>query len=274
MSTAVSKTQERHMDEALSIIADYTAHTKIESKEAYDTARACFADSIGCALLALQYRACTKLLGPVVPGTVVPNGARVPGTSYVLDPIRAALNIGTMVRWLDFNDAFLAAEWVILSDNLGSILGLGDYLSRTGKDLTIRDLLTAMIKAHEIQGIISLKNSFNRIGFDHVILVKVASTAVSTQLMGGTAGQIADAVSNAWIDTGSLRTYRHAPNTGSRKSWAAGDATSRGVQLAIFTMQGEMGYPTALSAKQWGFYDALFQREKSLLFSNSLWVPM
>lgn len=247
------------LDEALSVIADYTAHTKIENEEAYDTARAGLADSLGCAFLALQYPACTKLLGPVVPGTIVPNGARVPGTAYVLDPIRAAFNIGTTIRWLDFNDAWLAAEWGHPSDNLGSILGLGDYLSRKGKYLVVRDLLTAMIKAHEIQGILALQNSFNRIGFDHIILVKVASTAVSTQMLGGTFNQIADAVSNAWIDTGSLRTYRHAPNTGSRKSWAAGDATSRGVQLAIFTMQGEMGYPQALSAKQWGFYDALFK---------------
>lgn len=257
------------MDEALKIIADYTANTEIESQEAYDTARACLADSLGCALLALQYKACTKLLGPVVPGTVVPNGARVPGTSYVLDPIRAAFNIGIMVRWLDFNDAWLAKEWGHPSDNLGSILGLGDYLNRTGKNLVVRDLLTAMIKAHEIQGIISLENSFNRIGFDHVILVKVASTAVSVKLLGGTEQQIADAVSNAWIDTGSLRTYRHFPNTGSRKSWASGDATSRGVQLALWTMQGEMGYPTALSAKQWGLYDVLF-KGKPFVFSQPL----
>lgn len=261
--------QKRELDEALQIIAEYTAHKKIDSQEAYDTARACLADSLGCALLALQYRACTKLLGPVVPGTVVPQGSRVPGTSYILDPVRAAFNIGTMIRWLDFNDAWLAAEWGHPSDNFGCILAIGDYLNRTGKDLTVRDLLTAAIKAHEIQGIIALQNSFNRIGFDHVILVKVASTAVSTHLLGGTVDQIADAVSNAWIDTGSLRTYRHAPNTGSRKSWAAGDATSRGVQLAIFTMQGEMGYPKALTAKTWGFYDALFEG-KPLVFQQPL----
>lgn len=264
-----TKTKERKLDEALAILADYTANTVIDSKEAYDTARACLADSLGCAFLALQYRACTKLLGPVVPGTIVPHGTRVPGTSFVLDPIRGAFNIGTMIRWLDFNDAWLAAEWGHPSDNLGSILALGDYLNRMGKELIVRDLLTAMIKAHEIQGVIALQNSFNRIGFDHIILVKVASTAVSTQLLGGNFDQIADAVSNAWIDTGSLRTYRHAPNTGSRKSWAAGDATSRGVQLAIFTMQGEMGYPTALSAKQWGFYDALF-KGKPFVFSQPL----
>lgn len=261
--------QKQKMDEALSIIADYTANFTIKSKEAYDTARLCFIDSLGCALLALQFPACTKLLGPVVPGTIVPQGVRIPGTSFVLDPIRAAFNIGTMIRWLDFNDAFLAAEWGHPSDNLGSIFAVGDYLSRAGKHIVMRDVLTAMIKAHEIQGVLSLQNSFNRIGFDHVILVKVASTAVSTQLLGGTFEQIADAISNAWIDTGSLRTYRHAPNTGSRKSWAAGDATSRGVQLAIFTMQGEMGYPQALTAKQWGFYDVLF-KGKPFVFQRPL----
>jgi 2-methylcitrate dehydratase len=261
--------KDQPMDEALKIIADYTAHTEIKSQEAYDTARACLADSLGCAFLALQYRACTKLLGPVVQGTTVPNGSRVPGTSYVLDPIRAAFNIGILVRWLDFNDAWLAAEWGHPSDNLGSILGLADYLNRTGKNLIVRDLLTAMIKAHEIQGIIALENSFNRVGFDHVILVKVASTAVSAHLLGCTDRQIADAVSNAWIDTGSLRTYRHAPNTGSRKSWASGDATSRAVQLALWTKQGEMGYPTALSAKLWGLYDVLF-KGKPFVFSQPL----
>ncbi len=261
--------QEHPLDEALRLIADYTANFTIESPEAYNTARAGLADSLGCGLLALQYKACTKLLGPVVPGTIVPMGARVPGTSYILDPIRAAFNIGTLIRWLDFNDAWLAEEWGHPSDNLGSILALGDYLNRNGKELTVRDLLTAMIKAHEIQGVLALKNSFNRIGFDHVILVKVASTTVSTHLLGGTFNQIADAVSNAWIDTGSLRTYRHAPNTGSRKSWAAGDATSRGVQLAIFTMQGEMGYASALTAKQWGFYDVLF-KGKPFVFERPL----
>lgn len=267
--TSTEHRQERKLDEALAIIADYTANKSIESTEAYDTARACLADSLGCAFLALQYRACTKLLGPVVPGTVVPNGSRVPGTAFILDPIRAAFNIGILIRWLDYNDAWLAAEWGHPSDNFGSILALGDYLNRTGRELTVRDLLTASIKAHEIQGILALQNSFNRIGLDHVILVKVASTAVSTKLLGGTFDQIADAVSNAWIDTGSLRTYRHAPNTGSRKSWAAGDATSRGVQLAMFTMQGEMGYPSALTAKTWGFYDALF-KGKPFVFQRPL----
>lgn len=266
-----SKTTSRDnkLDEAIQILADYTAHAQINSTEAYDIARAGLADSLGCALLALQYKACTKLLGPVVPGTVVPQGSRVPGTPYILDPIRSAFNIGIMIRWLDFNDAWLAEEWGHPSDNLGAILALGDYLSRTGKTLTVHDLLTAMIKAHEIQGGIALQNSFNRVGLDHVILVKVASTAVSTHLLGGTYDQIADAISNAWIDTGSLRTYRHAPNTGSRKSWAAGDATSRGVQLAYYTMQGEMGYPSALTAKNWGFYDVLF-KGKPFVFPQPL----
>jgi 2-methylcitrate dehydratase len=246
-------------DELIKIIAEYTANSFIENEEAYSTAKACLADSLGCALLALKYNECTKLLGPVVPETIVPNGSRVPGTSFILDPIRAAFNIGLLIRWLDFNDTWLAAEWGHPSDNLGSILAISDYLSQTGEPLAVRDILTAMIKAHEIQGILALQNSFNRIGLDHVILVKIASTAVSTKLLGGSFQQIADAVSNAFIDTGPLRTYRHAPNTGSRKSWAAGDATSRGVQLAWMTLQGEMGYETALTAKQWGFYDVLFK---------------
>lgn len=251
-------------DHALETIADYTANYIIDSNEAYYTARACLADSLGCALLALNFNACTKLLGPIVPGTLVPNGSRVPGTPYVLDPISAAFNIGTMIRWLDFNDTWLAAEWGHPSDNLGGLLALADYLSRqrcaeNKKPLTVFDLLTAAIKAHEIQGGLALTNSFNRIGFDHVILVKVATTAVATAMLGGNKQNIQDALSNAWIDTGPLRTYRHTPNTGSRKSWAAGDATSRGVFLAWMTMKGEMGYPTALSAKQWGFYDVLMK---------------
>ena len=212
----------------------------------------------------MRFPECTKLLGPVVPDTVVPNGSRVPGTSFVLDPIRGAFNIGAMIRWLDFNDTWLAAEWGHPSDNLGGILALADYLSRKnieeGNDpLTVKDVLTAMIKAHEIQGELAMLNSFNRIGFDHVILVKAATTAVATGMLGGSREQIVNALSNAWIDTGPLRTYRHTPNTGSRKSWAAGDATSRGVFLAMTAMKGEMGYPTALSAKKWGFYDTLFQ---------------
>lgn len=251
-------------DEAMQIIAEYVTETSIKNQEAYDTARLCLADSLGCAILALRYPQCTKLLGPVVPGTVVPNGSRVPGTDFVLDPIRAAFNLGTMLRWLDFNDAWLAAEWGHPSDNLGGILAIADYLCQCrrieGKTLiTIKEVLTAMIKAYEIQGIISLQNSFNRIGFDHVILVKVATAAVATQLLGGNLEQVANALSQAWIDTGPLRTYRHAPSTGSRKSWAAGDATSRGLQFAMMTMQGEMGYPQALTSPKWGFYDVLFK---------------
>ncbi len=256
--------QKTPADESLKLIADYVHHYNIDSEEAYQTARACLADTLGCGILALRFPECTKVLGPVVPGTIVPNGSRVPGTSYVLDPIRGAFNIGAMIRWLDFNDTWLAAEWGHPSDNLGGILALADYLSRQrvaeGKEpLTVHDVLTAMIKAHEIQGELAMLNSFNRIGFDHVILVKVATTAVATAMLGGDCKQITNAVSNAWIDTGPLRTYRHAPNTGSRKSWAAGDATSRGVFLAYMTMSGEMGYPTALTAKRWGFYDVLLQ---------------
>lgn len=248
------ETSVRQVDEPLAIIAEYVDKTAIDNEEAYATARACLADSLGCAILALNYPECTKLLGPVVSKTIVPNGSRVPGTKYILDPIRAAFNIGTMIRWLDFNDTWLAKEWGHPSDNLGGILAVADYLN-----LTIRDVLTAMIKAYEIQGVLALENSFNQIGYDHVILVKVATCALVTKMLGGNSDQIIDAVSNAFIDVGSLRTYRHAPNTGSRKSWAAGDSTSRGVQLAMMTMQGEMGYPTALSAKRWGLYDVLFQ---------------
>jgi 2-methylcitrate dehydratase len=250
-------------DEALIILADYVKNTSIDSSEAYQTARLCLADSLGCALLSLGFPECTKLLGPLIPGTTVPHGCHVPGTPYLLDPVQAAFNIGTMVRWLDFNDTWLAAEWGHPSDNLGGLLAIADYVSGQPhlvlrRELCVRDLLTAMIKAHEIQGILSLSNSFNRIGFDHVILVKVATTAVAMGLLNASHEQICDAVSNAWIDTGSLRTYRHAPNTGSRKSWAAGDATSRGVQLALMTMRGEMGYPQALTAPKWGFYDVLW----------------
>jgi 2-methylcitrate dehydratase len=221
-------------------------------------------DTLGCGFEALSYPACTKLMGPIVPGTIVPNGAKVPGTSFQLDPIAAAFNIGCMIRWLDFNDTWLAAEWGHPSDNLGGILAAADFLSRTrvaaGKTpLTMRDVLTGMIKAHEIQGVIALENSFNRVGLDHVVLVKVASTAVITAMLGGTREEVVNAVSNAWIDGQSLRTYRHTPNTGSRKSWAAGDATSRAVRLALMALKGEMGYPSALTAKIWGFYDVLFK---------------
>jgi len=251
-------------DAVLVAIADYAHAATFDSPQAYETARYCFMDTLACGFQALKYPACTKMLGPVVPGAVMPGGARVPGTSYELDPVQAAFNIGAMVRWLDFNDTWLAAEWGHPSDNLGGILAVADYLSRKRvmegeKPLTVRDVLTAMIKAHEIQGVLALENSFNRVGLDHVILVRVASTAVVTAMLGGTRDQIINAVSNAWIDGGALRTYRHAPNTGSRKSWAAGDATSRGVRHAFIALKDEMGYPSALSAKTWGFYDVLFK---------------
>ncbi len=253
-------------DQVLLDIADYVAKFKITSKDAYATAHYCLLDTLGCGFEALDYPACTKLLGPVVPGTAVPNGAKVPGTPYQLDPIQAAFNIGAMIRWLDFNDTWLAAEWGHPSDNLGGILATADWLSRTavatGKPpLTVRDVLTAMIKAHEIQGVIALENSFNRVGLDHVVLVKVATTAVVAQMLGLTRDEIVNAVSLAWVDGQSLRTYRHAPNTGSRKSWAAGDATSRAVRLALIAKTGEMGYPSVLSAKTWGFYDVLFKSQ-------------
>jgi 2-methylcitrate dehydratase len=250
-------------DPVLADITDYVTRRQIESAEAYDTARLCLMDTLGCGLEALTYPACTKLMGPTVAGTTVPNGARVPGTSFVLDPVAAAFNIGCMIRWLDFNDAWLAAEWGHPSDNLGAVLATADWLSRSAvaegrKPLTVRDVLTGMIKAHEIQGVIALENSFNRVGLDHVVLVKVASTAVAAQMLGLSRAEIVNALSNAWIDGQSLRTYRHMPNTGSRKSWAAGDATSRGVRLALLAQRGEMGYPAALTAKDWGFYDVLF----------------
>lgn len=260
-------------DVELVTIADYVAHHPIESELAFTTARYCLMDALGCAILALQYPACTKLLGPIIPGTTVPIGARVPGTSFMLDPILAAFNIGTLVRWLDFNDTWLAAEWGHPSDNLGAILALADYLSRKQiaqkkAPLLVKDVLSAMIKAHEIQGVLALENGFNRLGFDHVILVKIASTAVATHLLGGTREQIIDALSQAWLDGAALRTYRHAPNTGSRKSWAAGDATSRATRLAWLTMQGEMGYPSALTAKKWGFYDAVLRGQPLQISRN------
>lgn len=251
-------------DQILVDIANYVTQTPLDSDLAYATARLCLMDALGCAMAALDFPACTKLLGPVVPGTQVPNGARVPGTAYQLDPVRAAFNLGTMIRWLDYNDTWLAAEWGHPSDNLGAILMTADWLSRqalaNGKQpLTVRDVLTGLIKVYEIQGVLALENGFNRVGLDHVVLVKVASTAVAAHLMGCSRDEIIDALSNAWIDGQALRTYRHAPNTGSRKSWAAGDAASRGVNLAWMTLRGEMGYPSALSAKTWGFYDVLFK---------------
>lgn len=261
-------------DILLENIADYVLEKEIVSEEAYQTARYVLLDTLGCGILALNYPECTKLLGPVVPGTVVPNGTRVPGTSFVLDPVRGAFNIGCMIRWLDYNDTWLAAEWGHPSDNLGGILAVADYLSQVrlseGKEpLKVRDVLEMMIKAHEIQGILALENSLNRVGLDHVLFVKVATTAVAAKMLGGSRKEIINAVSNAWIDNSSLRTYRHAPNTGSRKSWAAGDATSRGVQLALMAIKGEMGYPQALSAPGWGFQDVLF-KEKELKLARKL----
>jgi 2-methylcitrate dehydratase len=265
-------------DQLLAMLADYALDAKIPGAEALDTARWCLADTLACGIMALAYPACTKLLGPIVPGTTVRHGARVPGTSHELDPVAGAFNIGTIVRWLDFNDTWLAAEWGHPSDNLGAILAVSDWISRTvaagetpgafGFKLTalslkpkatIHDVLTWMVKAHEIQGVLALENSFNRVGLDHVLLVRVASTAVTAAMLGGTRDQVINAISHAWIDGSALRTYRHAPNTGSRKSWAAGDATSRAVRLALIAMTGEMGYPSALTAKTWGFQDVSFK---------------
>jgi 2-methylcitrate dehydratase len=254
--------QRSQPDAVLRAIAEYAHDAPIESAAAYQSARHCLMDSLGCAFQALRYPACTRLLGPVVAGADMPGGARVPGTAFELDPVQAAFNIGAMIRWLDFNDTWLAQEWGHPSDNLGGILAVADYLARApgrrGADFRVRELLTAMIKAHEIQGVLALQNSFNRVGLDHVLLVRVASSAVLTALLGGSAEQIVNALSNAWLDGGALRTYRHAPNTGSRKSWAAGDATSRAVRHALMALAGEMGYPSALSARSWGFCDVLF----------------
>src|SRR5271167_1670284 len=251
-------------DRVMADLVDYTMSYEIQSNLAYETARHCLIDTLGCGLEALEYPACTKLLGPIVPGTEVPNGSKVPGTRFQLDPVQAAFSIGTMIRWLDFNDTWLAAEWGHPSDNLGGILAMADWLSRDAlsvrhEPLIMKDVLTAMIKAHEIQGCLALENSFNKVGLDHVVLVKVASTAVVAHMLGLTREQIIDAVSLAWVDGQSLRTYRHAPNTGSRKSWAAGDATARAVRLALMVAKGEMGYPSVLTAKVWGFYDVLFR---------------
>ncbi len=246
-------------DKVLALIAGYAKNYSIKSADAYETARYCLMDTLGCGFEALEYPACTKMMGPIVKGTVVPNGAKVPGTQFQLDPVQAAFNIGAMIRWLDFNDTWLAAEWGHPSDNLGGILATADWLSRNGKTLTVKDVLTGMIKAHEIQGVLALENSFNRVGLDHVVLVKVASTAVVAGLLNLSEEETINAVSQAWVDGQSLRTYRHAPNTGSRKSWAAGDATSRAVRLALITQTGEMGYPSVLTAKGWGFYDVLFK---------------
>lgn len=250
-------------DPVMSGIADYIFNTEITSSTAYETARLCLMDTLGCGMLALNFPECVKLLGPVVPGAVLEGGARVPGTNYELDPVQAAFNIGTMIRWLDFNDTWLAAEWGHPSDNLGAILAVADYVSRQNLQenkpaITMHDVLTAMIKAHEIQGCLALENSFNRVGLDHVLLVKVASAAVAAKLFGADRDMMLRTLSQVFVDGQSLRTYRHAPNAGSRKSWAAGDATSRAVRLALISAAGEMGYPSALSAPKWGFYDVLF----------------
>ena len=267
MSTAqiMDASRSSKFDSVIENIVDYVLNQDVSaSEEAMETARYCFMDTIGCGLYALQYPACTKMMGPIVPGATLDNGARVPGTNYELDPVRSAWNIGAMIRWLDYNDTWLAAEWGHPSDNLGAILATADYLSRNniaqGKSgLSMQDVLEAMIKAHEIQGVIALENSFNRVGLDHVMLVRIASTAVSAQLLGCDREQMLNAVSHAWLDGSSLRTYRHAPNTGSRKSWAAGDATARGLFLALMAKRGEMGYPSAVTAPVWGFQDVLFK---------------
>ncbi len=250
-------------DQPMLDIADYVVDYRIDSADAYDTARYMLLDSLGCAMLAMKFPECVKHLGPIVPGATLSDGVRVPGTSWQLDPVQAAYNIGVQVRWLDFNDTWLAAEWGHPSDNLGAILAVADYVSRRGRregkpELTIQDVLTAAIKAHEIQGCYALKNSFNRVGMDHVILVRLASTAVATQMLGGSRADIVNAVSHSWIDNGALRTYRHAPNTGPRKSWAAGDACRRAVTHALNAVKGCVGYPSALSARTWGFYDVAF----------------
>ncbi len=265
MSNVGIRTTDRPQpDQVLQDIADYVCDYEINSEVAYSTAHYCLMDSLACSMLAMKFPDCNRLLGPIVPGATLVGGARVPGTGYELDPAQAAFNLGTLIRYLDFNDTWLAAEWGHPSDNLGAILSVADYVSRNNESnglppLTVHDVLTAMIKAHEIQGVLALENSYNKVGLDHVLLVRVASTAVVTRMLGGTKEQVINAVSNAWIDGGALRTYRHAPNTGSRKSWAAGDACRRAVTLALMAVGGEMGYPSALTAEVWGYYDVLFK---------------
>jgi len=266
----VHATEQKQVDHLIEVITDYVLNKEITSDEAFTTAHYVLMDTLGCGILALNYPECTKLLGPIVPGTIVPGGSRVPGTPHVLDSVQAAFNIGAMIRWLDYNDTWLAAEWGHPSDNLGGILAVADFISqervRRGENpLTVEDILEAMIKAHEIQGVLSLDNSLNRVGLDHVFFVKIATTAVVTKMLGGGREEINNALSHAWIDNSSLRTYRHAPNTGSRKSWAAGDATSRGVRLSLMAMQGEMGYATPLTAEGWGFQDVLFNKQQLTL---------
>jgi len=265
MSKVGIKTTDRPQpDQVLQDIADYVCDYEIDSEVAYSTAHYCLMDSLACSMLAMKFPDCKRLLGPIVAGATLTGGARVPGTGYELDPAQAAFNLGTLIRYLDFNDTWLAAEWGHPSDNLGAILAVADYLSRRNQaageqPLSMHDVLTAMIKAHEIQGVLALENSYNKVGLDHVLLVRVASTAVVTKMLGGSKEQVINAVSNAWIDGGALRTYRHAPNTGSRKSWAAGDACRRAVTLALMAVGGEMGYPSALTAEVWGYYDVLFK---------------
>ena len=279
MSSHLVKSNQPY-DQEIQDIVDYALNYEVKSELAYKTAWSGMLDTIGCGLESLEYPACTKLLGPLVPGLKVENGVRVPGTNYELDVEQGAFNIGTAIRWLDFNDTWLAAEWGHPSDNLGAILAVADWLNRSGqKKLTVKDVLTSMIKAHEIQGCIALENSFNKVGLDHVILVKVASTAVVCQMMGLDREQTLAAVSLAWVDGQSLRTYRHYPNAGSRKSWAAGDATSRAVRLALMAKAGEMGVPSVLTAKTWGFYDVSFKGNHfkfqrpygSYVMENVLW---
>src|SRR6185369_178311 len=267
MTTQADENIRPEFDREMVAIADYVTEYVLDSEEAFATAGYVLLDAIGCALLSLRFPECSRLLGPIVPGTVVPYGVRVPGTSYVLDPVKGAFDIGTLIRWLDYNDTWLAAEWGHPSDNLGGILAVGDFVSRSrqaqGKaPLSMGDLLAAMIKAHEIQGVMALENGFNRVGLDHVVLVKLATAAVATRLLGGGREEITSALSQVWVDGQSLRTYRHAPNAAPRKSWAAGDATSRGVRLAMMAMQGEPGYPSALTAKGWGFCDVSFKGER------------
>lgn len=265
MSNNVDVNNRPDYDHVIQDIADYVLHYKVTSKEALDTARNCLMDTLGCGLLALRFPECSKHLGPIVQGTIVPNGSRVPGTSLTLDPVKAAWDIGCIIRWLDYNDTWLAAEWGHPSDNLGGILAVADHLSQVRlskgeQPLLMREVLEAMVMAHEIQGVIAIENAFNRVGLCHVLLVRVASTAVITKMMGGNRDQIMAAISQAWVDGSALRTYRHAPNAGSRKSWAAGDATSRAVRLADISMRGEMGIPSVLTAEQWGFYDVSFSK--------------